>query len=154
MKPARKNRLIALTGIFLLAAIAVSLILFAMGENLNHYYSLEQISRQEAPVNQRGIRVGGMVENGSIEREGDTLSIRFKITDFKHPPLEVHYTGILPDLFREGQGVIARGTLTQNNRFEAEEIVAKHDENYIPPEVKEDLEKSGYQHNAQTGNLN
>ena len=90
-----------------------------------------------------------MVEDKSLQREGDSLTVRFRITDYRHPPLTVHYTGMLPDLFREGQGVIARGTLLANGEFQANEILAKHDENYLPPEVKADMDKSGHQHQSQ-----
>ena len=139
MTPARKKRLTLIGLIFASFAAAVALLLYAMQNDLNHYYSLEQ----------PGIRVGGMVEDKSLQREGDSLTVRFRITDYRHPPLTVHYTGMLPDLFREGQGVIARGTLHANGEFQAAEILAKHDENYLPPEVKADMDKSGHPHQSQ-----
>lgn len=151
MKPVKKKRLYLVTGIFSVCAIAIGLMIYAMGSDLNHYYSLEQIAAGEAPKDQAGIRVGGMVAAGSLQREGETLNISFRITDFRHPELPIRYSGILPDLFREGQGVIARGTLGSNGEFRATEILAKHDENYMPPEVKADMEKSGYQHKSQQG---
>lgn len=120
-------------------ALAVALLLLALQQDLNHYYSLESVARAEAPRDQPGIRVGGMVAVGSLQRRGDGLDVQFDLTDFRSPPLRVFYTGILPDLFREGQGVIARGTLTADG-FRAVEILAKHDENYMPPELKKDLE--------------
>ena len=141
MKPLRKKRLVLISGIFVLFAAAVGLMLYAMQSDLNHYYSLEAIVAKDVPVEQRGIRVGGMVEAGSIERVGESLDVSFRITDYRHPSLTLHYSGILPDLFREGQGVIARGTLGQDGIFRAEEILAKHDENYMPPEVAADLER-------------
>ena len=149
MTPARKKRLTLISLIFASFAAAVALLLYAMQNDLNHYYSLEQIAAYAAPLEQPGIRVGGMVEDKSLQREGDSLTVRFRITDYRHPPLTVHYTGMLPDLFREGQGVIARGTLHANGEFQAAEILAKHDENYLPPEVKADMDKSGHQHQSQ-----
>lgn len=149
MTPARKKRLTLIGLIFASFAAAVALLLYAMQNDLNHYYSLEQIAAYAAPLEQPGIRVGGMVEDKSLQREGDSLTVRFRITDYRHPPLTVHYTGMLPDLFREGQGVIARGTLLANGDFQANEILAKHDENYLPPEVKADMDKSGHQHQSQ-----
>lgn len=138
----RQKRFIKIGLIFLGFAIAISLLLFAMRNELNHYYSLGDIAQKTVPIEQKGIRVGGMVEEGSIQRMGDTLTVHFKITDFQNPSLSIEYTGILPDLFREKQGVIARGTLKENGVFLAEEILAKHDENYMPPELKKDLEKT------------
>ena len=148
MTPARKKRLTLIGLIFASFAAAVALLLYAMQNDLNHYYSLEQIAAPAAPLEQPGIRVGGMVEDKSLQREGDSLTVRFRITDYRHPPLTVHYTGMLPDLFREGQGVIARGTLRANGDFQADEILAKHDENYLPPEVKADMDKSGHPHQS------
>lgn len=149
MTPARKKRLTLIGLIFASFAAAVALLLYAMQNDLNHYYSLEQIAAYAAPLEQPGIRVGGMVEDKSLQREGTSLTVRFRITDYRHPPLTVHYTGMLPDLFREGQGVIARGTLLANGDFQADEILAKHDENYLPPEVKADMDKSGHPHQSQ-----
>lgn len=149
MKPAKKKRLLLITIIFSIFSIAISLLIYALGADLNHYYSLDQIAKNEAPKDQRGIRVGGMVSANSFVREEGSLNVRFHITDFQNPELEVRYTGILPDLFREGQGIIARGTLSKEGYFQAEEVLAKHDENYMPPEVKADLERSGYQHQSQ-----
>lgn len=142
----RKKRLLRISLIFGITALAIALLLYAMRGDLNHYYSLEQIDAGQAPVAQTGIRVGGMVQTGSLQRQGDTLTVKFAITDFKHPPLPITYTGILPELFREGQGVIARGTLAPDGTFHATEILAKHDENYLPPEIKADMEKSGFNH--------
>ena len=149
MTPARKKRLTLIGLIFASFTAAVALLLYAMQNDLNHYYSLVQIAAHAAPQEQPGIRVGGMVEDKSLQREGTSLTVRFRITDYRHPPLTVHYTGMLPDLFREGQGVIARGTLRANGDFQANEILAKHDENYLPPEVKADMDKSGHQHQSQ-----
>lgn len=149
MKPIKKQRLMIISAIFAIVCLAIALLIYALGSDLNHYYSLDQIAKNEAPQEQRGIRVGGMVSANSFEREDGSLNVRFRITDFQNPELEVRYTGILPDLFREGQGIIARGTLLKEGYFQADEVLAKHDENYMPPEVKADLERSGYKHQSQ-----
>ena len=131
MTPARTKRLTLISLIFAAFAAAVALLLYAMQNDLNHYYSLQNVAEKAVPLEQPGIRVGGMVEEHSLTREGDSL------------------TGILPDLFREKQGVIARGTLGADGVFRADEILAKHDENYMPPEVRADMQRSGYQHQSQ-----
>lgn len=131
----RRRRLLIIGLIFATFALATALLLFAMNQDLNHYYSLEQVAAGQAPRHQRGIRVGGMVARDSFRRAGESLTVSFAITDFRNPPLTVHYTGILPDLFREGQGVIVKGQLTEDG-FQGEEVLAKHDENYQPPELK------------------
>ncbi|MDO4642573.1 MAG: cytochrome c maturation protein CcmE [Cardiobacteriaceae bacterium] len=149
MKPIRKKRFTLIVLIFVTFGAAVALLLYAMQNDLNHYYSLQSIAEKHVPIEQAGIRVGGMVEDHSIAREGDSLTIHFRITDYQNPPLTIHYTGILPDLFREKQGVIARGTLGADGIFHATEILAKHDENYMPPELKADMERGGYHHQKQ-----
>ncbi len=108
--------------------------LLALKENINLFYSPGQIVAGEAPVD-RVIRAGGMVVNGSVLRSDTDLGVRFAISDLRESEVTVQYTGILPDLFREGQGIIARGQLNNEGIFLAEEILAKHDENYMPPEV-------------------
>jgi cytochrome c-type biogenesis protein CcmE len=117
--------------------IATAFALQAFEKNMLYYYSPTQILAGEAP-DTRSIRVGGLVENGSVKREPGSLEVRFTLTDFANT-VGVSYTGVLPDLFREGQGIIARGKLTDQNLFVAEEVLAKHDENYMPPEVKDSL---------------
>jgi cytochrome c-type biogenesis protein CcmE len=117
--------------------IATAFALQAFNKNLLYYYSPTQIHAGEAP-DARSIRVGGLVENGSVQREPGSLEVRFTLTDFSKT-VGVSYTGVLPDLFREGQGVIARGKLRDDGVFVAEEVLAKHDENYMPPEVKDSL---------------
>jgi cytochrome c-type biogenesis protein CcmE len=116
--------------------VATTFALKAFNQNLLYYYSPTQISAGEAPT-ARTFRVGGLVQNNSVKREAGSLEVRFVLTDFQKE-VPVSYTGILPDLFREGQGIIARGKL-DNGRFVAEEVLAKHDENYMPPEVKDSL---------------
>jgi cytochrome c-type biogenesis protein CcmE len=117
--------------------IATAFALQAFNKNLLYYYSPTQIHAGEAPE-ARSIRVGGLVENGSVQREVGSLEVRFTLTDFSNT-VGVSYTGILPDLFREGQGIIARGKMRGDGVFVAEEVLAKHDENYMPPEVKDSL---------------
>jgi cytochrome c-type biogenesis protein CcmE len=117
--------------------IATAFALKAFNQNLLYYYSPTQVEAGEAPA-ARSIRVGGLVQNGSVQREPGSLEVRFTLTDFAHT-LGVSYTGVLPDLFREGQGVIARGRMGGDGTFVAEEVLAKHDENYMPPEVKDSL---------------
>jgi cytochrome c-type biogenesis protein CcmE len=116
--------------------IATAFALKAFNQNLLYYYSPTQISAGEAPT-ARSFRVGGLVQNNSVKRQPGSLEVSFVLTDFQKE-IPVSYTGILPDLFREGQGIIARGKL-DGDRFVAEEVLAKHDENYMPPEVKESL---------------
>ena len=134
MKEQRRNRLLLI--LFLLAGVGVAtrFVLLALNENINLFYSPGQIVAGEAPVD-RVIRAGGMVVNGSVLRSDTDLGVRFAISDLRESEVTVQYTGILPDLFREGQGIIARGQLNNEGIFLAEEILAKHDENYMPPEV-------------------
>jgi cytochrome c-type biogenesis protein CcmE len=117
--------------------VAATFALQAFNKNLLYYYSPTQISAGEAPSS-RTFRVGGLVENGSVKREPGSLEVHFMLTDY-NKQIGVSYTGVLPDLFREGQGIIARGKLTDGGEFVAEEVLAKHDENYMPPEVKDSL---------------
>jgi cytochrome c-type biogenesis protein CcmE len=116
--------------------IATAFALKAFNQNLLYYYSPTQISAGEAP-DSRVFRVGGLVQNNSVKRAPGSLEVTFVLTDFQKE-IPVSYTGVLPDLFREGQGIIARGKL-DGNRFVAEEVLAKHDENYMPPEVADSL---------------
>ena len=134
MKAQRRNRLLLI--LFLLAGVGVAtrFVLLALNENINLFYSPGQIVDGEAPV-ERVIRAGGMVVNGSVLRSDTDLGVRFAISDLRESEVTVQYTGILPDLFREGQGIIARGQLNSEGIFLAEEVLAKHDENYMPPEI-------------------
>jgi len=143
MNTLRKKRLL-LIGLLLIGCIAcVSLALMALKENINLFYGVSQIHNGEAPK-EKQIRAGGMVEKGSLVRQSDSLTVEFKITDFQHE-LTVVYKGILPDLFREGQGVVAIGKL-KDDVFYADQILAKHDEKYMPPEVAGSLKnKEGKQ---------
>lgn len=142
MHPLRRQRLIIVLLIVMAASAAVGLVLFAVSENLNLFFSPQQIAAGEAPIDKR-IRAGGMVREGSVKRAGDSLKVEFVVTDFKSE-VTVVYEGILPDLFAEGEGVVATGHLDANGVFQAEEVLAKHDENYMPPEVNAALEEAGH----------
>ena len=121
-------------------AVATALGLTAFQENLLYFYSPTQVHAGEAPDN-RAFRIGGLVVTGSVERESEGLGVKFELTD-NTETMTVEYTGILPDLFREGQGIVAMGRLQPNGTFVAEEVLAKHDENYMPPEVADALKAS------------
>ncbi|WP_133130807.1 cytochrome c maturation protein CcmE [Legionella yabuuchiae] len=139
MNAVRRRKLIGLLFILITLLLVSLLVLYALRQNISLFYSPTQISEGQAPLNQ-AIRVGGMVVKNSVKRNQDDLSVRFQVTDFKHT-LEIEYTGILPDLFREGQGIVAEGILENNKHFKALEVLAKHDENYMPPEVRDSLAK-------------
>jgi cytochrome c-type biogenesis protein CcmE len=125
-------------------AASVALAVMASRQNIMFYYDPSQIAAGQAPAQKR-FRVGGMVVKGSVSRKPGDLQVRFVLTDFAHQ-IPVEYTGVLPDLFREGQGIIAHGTLGQNGAFVADEVLAKHDEKYMPPEVAASLK-----HKAEAG---
>lgn len=121
-------------------SLFIWLIMMSLNENINHFYSPSEVIAGSAPDN-HSFRIGGLVVTGSVKRDPESLKINFDLTD-GNKNFGVLYEGILPDLFREGQGIVATGKL-QDNMFIAEEVLAKHDENYMPPEVAEALEKSG-----------
>ncbi len=139
MNPKRKQRLILISAMVIGVVVAVSLILLALNENINHYFDPTQVVAGEAPKDHT-FRIGGMVVDGSVQRETGELQVRFGLTDYQKT-VTVTYDGILPDLFREGQGVVALGKLQEDGVFVAEEVLAKHDENYMPPEVAASLKK-------------
>ena len=134
MNPKRRNRLIIVTFLLVGAGISVALVLTALNENLNLFYPPDQIVAGEAPVGSQ-IRAGGMVLEGSVAHTGSELDVEFVLTDYQGAEFKVLYSGILPDLFREGQGILVRGELDTQGVFQAEEVLAKHDENYMPPEL-------------------
>lgn len=136
MSPKQIRRFSFISLLIVTLSVVTGLVLFALKQNMNLFFTPTQVVHGEAPVHTR-IRVGGMVEKGSLVR-GENLEVLFKITDFSES-LTIRYRGILPDLFREGQGVVAEGRLPANNVFVANEILAKHDENYMPPEVAKSL---------------
>lgn len=139
MLAARRNKLVLTLTMLLVLALAVGLVLYALRQNISLFYTPTQVVNGEAPPN-HSLRVGGMVVPGSVAR-GDDLWVRFDLTDYEHT-IRVSYRGILPDLFREGQGIVAQGALVNNHEVQAQQVLAKHDEKYMPPEVKATL-KSG-----------
>lgn len=139
MKKRHKKLAFILAGLVGFGA-ATLLVMNAFQDNLVFFFSPTQLADGEAPK-ERSFRLGGLVEEGSLKREDDGLTVHFKITDNANTT-EVIYTGILPDLFREGQGVVAQGKLGTGNVFLAEQVLAKHDETYMPPEVADALEKA------------
>jgi cytochrome c-type biogenesis protein CcmE len=122
--------------------VAAALVLNAFRSNLVFFFTPTQVSAHEAPRD-RAFRLGGLVEAGSIARDKDGLTVRFRVTDTAQT-IPVVYVGILPDLFREGKGVVAQGRLGPDGIFKASEVLAKHDENYMPPEAAEALRKAGH----------
>jgi cytochrome c-type biogenesis protein CcmE len=133
----RRKRLYVVLGILGGVAASVFLAVMASRQNIMFYYDPSQVAKGEEPKSKR-FRIGGMVVKGSVARTPGDLQVRFVLTDFAHE-VPVEYTGVLPDLFREGQGVIAHGTITSNGTFVADEVLAKHDEKYMPPEVAASL---------------
>ncbi len=138
MNAVRKQRLILVLLLIFGVSVAVALTLFALRENINHYFSPAQIARGEAPLGQK-IRGGGLVVHGSVKRDPDSLEVTFQVTDGEGI-VTMSYDGILPDLFVEGSGVVAMGVLQKDGVFQASEVLAKHDENYMPPEVQKAID--------------
>jgi cytochrome c-type biogenesis protein CcmE len=139
MKPRHKR--LALIGVGVAAlAIATALVLNAFQSNLVFFFTPTQVAAREAPIG-RTFRIGGMVETGSLERGTDGLTVHFRVTDTAQT-IPVVYKGILPDLFKEGKGVVAQGRLGPNGEFSASEVLAKHDENYMPPEAAHAMEQA------------
>ena len=145
MKARHKRLAFLLVGLGILAAAAV-LVFQALGSNMSYFFSPTEVLEGKAPKD-HVFRLGGMVKPGSLQR-GQELTATFVITD-NHKDVTVRYTGILPDLFAEGQGAIAQGRLNADGVFIADEVLAKHDENYMPPEVAEALEKGHAKGKAQ-----
>ncbi len=134
MNPVRKRRLYL--AVFLLVAVSgtTAALMVALEQNINMFYPPDQVVSGEAPV-ARQIRAGGMVAEGSVVRIPDSLQVEFVLTDYNGADFTVRYEGILPDLFREGQGILVQGQLQADGTFAAHEVLAKHDENYMPPEL-------------------
>ena len=141
MKPRTRRALWIVAGVAGLG-VATALVLNAFQSNLVFFFTPTQVASNEAPKD-RAFRVGGLVEAGSVVRDKDALTVRFKVTDTART-IPVVYTGILPDLFREGKGVVAQGRLAADGTFKASEVLAKHDENYMPPEAADALKKAGH----------
>jgi cytochrome c-type biogenesis protein CcmE len=142
----RKRKLQQLLLLTVGSGLIIGLILYALSENINLFFSPSEIASRKAYPAQR-IKVGGMVREGSLERADDSLQVSFMITDYQHD-LVVYYDGILPDLFREGQGIVAQGQLQADGAFVADQVLAKHDENYMPPEVSDAIEQASAAANA------
>lgn len=145
MNPTRKRRLITVTAVLLAGLVAGTLVVMALGSNLAYLYTPSEVLAGETGERAR-FRLGGMVKDGSIQRTEGTLDNSFAVSD-GDAELVVEYTGILPDLFRENQAVIATGSM-QDGRFVATEVLAKHDETYMPREVAEKMEAAHVKHNV------
>lgn len=136
----RTRRLWLVLGGLASVGVASALVLNAFQSNLVFFYTPTQVSNNEAPAG-RAFRVGGMVESGSVQRTPGSLTVRFVVTDTAHT-VRVAYEGILPDLFSEGKGVVAQGRLDGDGLFRADEVLAKHDENYMPPEAQHAIDQA------------
>ncbi len=138
MTPKRRRLWLLLSSLGVLG-VAAALVLYSLNDNLVFFYSPSQVAEKH-PGPERRFRLGGLVEQGSVKKDGQ--EVRFSVTDLQKT-VPVVYRGLLPDLFREGQGVIAEGTLGADGTFAAREVLAKHDENYMPPEVAKALKEAG-----------
>ena len=147
MHPQRKQRLLIILFILVVSGLAAGLLGYALKENINLFYPPADIAAGKAPTG-KAIRAGGMVQEGSVQRASDSLVTRFVVTDFS-ATVTVEYEGTPPDLFAEGEGVVASGKLGEDGVFYATEVLAKHDETYMPPEVSDALEKSAASRAAQ-----
>ena len=138
MTPRRQKRLVIVLALVLGLGATVGLVLYALNQNMNLFYTPSELINGKPdgtkPIIGQRLRIGGMVVKGSVERDPKSLRISFKVADIG-PSVTVIYDGILPDLFREGQGIVAQGVLINPTTVKASEVLAKHDENYMPPEV-------------------
>jgi cytochrome c-type biogenesis protein CcmE len=141
LKPHRKKKLTVIIFIATGLTITVGLTLFALGQNMNMFYTPSQVALGEVEIG-RQFRIGGMVKEGTFVSASDSLRVKFETTDYVHA-VPVQYEGILPDLFREGQGIVAEGSVDANGVFMASKVLAKHDENYMSQEVKAALDAAG-----------
>lgn len=140
MHPQRKKRLALVLAIVIATSVGIGLMTYALSNNINLFYEPTRVANGEAPID-KTIRVGGMVVKGSVERDPQTLDVAFVLTDYSKE-VPVRYSGILPDLFSEQEGAVATGKLSSDGVFYADQVLAKHDEKYMPPEVAKALEKS------------
>lgn len=143
MNPRRKQRLFATTSIVLLVSAAIGIMLYSLSDNVDAFYTPSEIIDGKdktgvKPILGQRLRIGGMVVPGSVSRDSETLAVSFDLVDIG-PSVTVQYQGILPDLFREGQGIVATGTLKDSSLIVAHEVLAKHDEEYMPPELAEKM---------------
>lgn len=141
MKPHRRKRLGAILFVAFGLSVAAMLTLFALSQNINMFYTPTEVANGEVESGTL-FRIGGMVKDGSVAQQQDSLAVSFVTTDFAHD-VPIEYEGILPDLFREGQGIVAEGRLDALGVFRASRVLAKHDENYMSPEVRVALEQAG-----------
>lgn len=141
MNPHRQKKLSIILFVAAGLSVTVGLILYAMSQNINLFYTPTQVAQGEVRAGQR-IRIGGMVKEGSVVSANDSLQVRFETTDYVHA-VPIEYEGILPDLFREGQGIVAEGSVDSSGVFHASRVLAKHDENYMSQEVKAALDAAG-----------
>jgi cytochrome c-type biogenesis protein CcmE len=139
MKP-RQKRLAFIVGGIAAVGVAAGLVLYALKDNVSLYFTPTQVFNKEAPQG-RNFRIGGLVVEHSLKRENDGLTVHFEVTDTAKS-MPVIYKGILPDLFKEGKGVVAQGKLGSDGIFHADEVLAKHDENYMPPEAKQAIDQA------------
>lgn len=152
-RAAKRRRMAVLLLAMIGLGTAAALTLTAFDDHLVFFRTPTDVATHQAPVD-RQMRIGGLVEEGSLERVSGSTEVRFRVTDLEHA-VPVVYRGVLPDLFREGQGVVANGKLASNGVFTASEVLARHDENYMPPEVAEALKRSGrWQHTEPPGTKN
>ncbi|MEW6312907.1 MAG: cytochrome c maturation protein CcmE [Pseudomonadota bacterium] len=140
MKPRHKKIFFITAGVAVLG-VASYFVLRALDSNIALFISPSQVAKGEIPQGGKAFRLGGLVEEGSVQRVGDGLTVRFIVTDTAQK-IPVEYKGILPDLFKEGKGIVAQGRVGQDGVFRADEVLAKHDENYMPPEAAEALKKA------------
>jgi cytochrome c-type biogenesis protein CcmE len=138
---ARQQRMVLIACALVGVAAAVAFGVRAFQENLSYYFVPSDVAGGKAPAG-RAFRLGGMVVNDSVAREPGSLTVAFSVTDFTHT-VPVRYTGVLPDLFHEGKGVVVRGQMGEDGLFVAREVLAKHDENYMPPQISDALKKTG-----------
>lgn len=139
MKP-RQKRFVFIAVALAALSLAIGLVLYALKDNVNLYFTPTQVFNKEAPQGS-SFRIGGLVKEGSVKRENDGLTVTFEISD-THKSIPVVYKGILPDLFKEGKGVVAQGRMEADGMMHAEEVLAKHDENYMPPEAADAMKKA------------
>ncbi|MBD1582260.1 cytochrome c maturation protein CcmE [Pseudoalteromonas sp. S16_S37] len=156
MNPRRKKRLLTVVAIVFGVGSAIGLMLYALQENINLFYTPSELidgkgENKDKPIIGQKLRIGGMVVPGSVVRDEDNLDVSFKLMD-TGPTVTIRFHGILPDLFREGQGIVAQGKLVEPDVIEAFEVLAKHDEEYMPPEVAEAMK--GIKHEKPKYNLN
>ncbi|WP_341501666.1 cytochrome c maturation protein CcmE [Gallaecimonas sp. GXIMD4217] len=144
MNPRRKLRLTIVASVLVGLSVTIGLVLYALSQNIDLFFTPTEIHQGKdgvTPVPGQRLRIGGLVVNGSVRRAQDSLTVSFDLTDDGGGMVTVRYDGILPDLFREGQGIVAQGVFTEDGAIQASEVLAKHDENYMPPEVAEAAKK-------------